>query len=113
MTETKVIKHDPENPNSGFTIENPYATKVRFITDATPEGFIEIPKITVFGILNFLYVGERTKNDGRCGFRSRAVSELNYWFNTKKTFKFWRKALRPLYDQHLFCLLYTSPSPRD
>jgi len=101
MTETKVIKHDPENPNSGFTIENPYATKVRFITDATPEGFIEIPKITVFGILNFLYVGERTKNDRRCGFRSRAVSELNYWFNTKKTFKFWRKALRPLYEQHL------------
>ena len=48
MTETKVIKHDPENPNSGFTIENPYATKVRFITDATPEGFIEIPKIKVF-----------------------------------------------------------------
>ena len=104
MTElkTKVIFNNPEDiQNSGYVIENPYETKVRFITDATPEGFIEIPKITVFGILNFLYVGERTKNDGRCGFRSRAVSELNYWFNTKKTFKFWRKALRPLYEQNL------------
>ena len=29
------------------------------------------------------------------------MSELNYWFNTKKTFKFWRKALRPLYEQNL------------
>ena len=99
--QTKVIMHDPENPNSGYTIENPYADKIKFITDATEEGFLEIPKITVFGILNFLYVGEATARDGRCGFRSRAVSELNYWFNTKKTFKFWRKSLRPLYDQIL------------
>ena len=40
-------------------IENPYETKVKFITDAVPEGFIEIPKITVIGLINFLYVGER------------------------------------------------------
>ena len=97
--ETKVILHDPENPNSGYTIENPYETKIRFITDAAPEGFIEIPKITVIGIINFLYVGEATERDGRCGFRSRAVSELNYWFNTKKTYRFWRKALRPMYEE--------------
>ena len=99
---TKITFDNPEDKkNSGFTIENPYADKIRFITDSNEEGFIEIPKITVFGILNFLYVGEATARDGRCGFRSRAVSELNYWFDTKKTFKFWRKALRPLYDQIL------------
>ena len=97
--QTKVILHNPENPNSGFTIENPYADKIRFITDATAEGFLDIPKLTVFGILNFLYVGEATARDGRCGFRSRAVSELNYWFNTKKTYRFWRKALRPMYEE--------------
>ena len=99
---TKITYHNPEDKeNSGFTIENPYADKIRFITDATEEGFIEIPKITVFGILNFLYVGENTERDGRLGFRSSAVCELNYWFNTKKTFKFWRKSLRPLYNQIL------------
>ena len=98
---TKVTFHNPEDPNSGYTIENPYADKIRFITDATEEGFLEIPKLTVFGILNFLYVGEATARDGRCGFRSRAVSELNYWFNTKKTYRFWRKSLRPLYNQIL------------
>ncbi|MCH2562983.1 MAG: hypothetical protein MK084_08840 [Prochlorococcus sp. ALOHA_A2.0_50] len=97
--ETKVVLHNPENPNSGYTIENPYATKIKFITDAVPEGFIEIPKITVIGLINFLYVGEATERDGRCGFRSRAVSELNYWFNTKKTYRFWRKALRPMYEE--------------
>ena len=96
---TKITFHNPEDKNSGFTIENPYADKIRFITDATEEGFIEIPKITVFGIINFLYVGEATARDGRCGFRSRAVSELNYWFNTKKTYRFWRKALRPMYEE--------------
>ena len=97
--ETKVVLHNPENPNSGYTIENPYATKIKFITDAVPEVFIEIPKITVIGLINFLYVGEATERDGRCGFRSRAVSELNYWFNTKKTYRFWRKALRPMYEE--------------
>ena len=55
--ETKVVLHNPENPNSGYTIENPYATKIKFIT------------------------------------------ELNYWFNTKKTYRFWRKALRPMYEE--------------
>ena len=100
---TKITFDNPEDKkNSGFTIENPYADKIRFITDPTHEhGYIEIPKITVFGILNFLYVGEATARDGRCGFRSRAVSELNYWFDTKKTYRFWRKSLRPLYDQIL------------
>tara|TARA_R100000234_G_scaffold93770_1_gene61969 strand:- start:67 stop:420 length:354 start_codon:yes stop_codon:yes gene_type:complete len=99
---TKITFDNPEDKkNSGFTIENPYADKIKFITDATEEGFIEIPKITVFGILNFLYVGEATARDGRCGFRSRAVSELNYWFDTKKTYRFWRKSLRPLYNQIL------------
>ena len=99
---TKITFDNPEDKkNSGFTIENPYADKIRFITDATAEGFLDIPKLTVFGILNFLYVGEATARDGRCGFRSRAVSELNYWFNTKKTYRFWRKALRPLYEQIL------------
>ena len=98
-TKTKVIKHDPENPNSGFTIENPYETKVRFSTPKlNKDGFIDIPKITVIGLINFLYVGENTDRDGRCGFRSRAVSELNYWVNTKKTYRFWRKALRPMYE---------------
>ena len=98
MPKTKVTFHNPEDPSSGYLIENPYADKVRFITDASAEGFIEIPKITVIGIINFLYVGESTERDGRCGFRSRAVSELNYWFNTKKTYRFWRKALRPMYE---------------
>ena len=97
--QTKVIVHNPENPNSGFTIENPYETKVKFITDAASEGFIEIPKITVIGLINFLYVGEGTERDGRLGFRQKAVSELNYWFNTKKTYRFWRKALRPMYEE--------------
>ena len=101
MPETKVTLNNPEDSNSGYTIENPYATKIKFITDAVPEGFIEIPKITVIGLINFLYVGENTDRDGRCGFRSRAVSELNYWFNTKKTYRFWRKSLRPLYNQIL------------
>ena len=98
--ETKVILHDPENPNSGYTIENPYETKVRFSTPKlNKKGYVDIPKITVIGIINFLYVGEATERDGRCGFRSRAVSELNYWFNTKKTYRFWRKALRPMYEE--------------
>ena len=99
MPETKVTFHNPEDPSSGYTIENPYETKIKFNTDAVPEGFIEIPKITVIGLINFLYVGENTEKDGRCGFRSRAVSELNYWFNTKKTYRFWRKALRPMYEE--------------
>ena len=98
---TKVTFNNPDDPNSGYMIENPYATKVKIHTDFVKEGFIEIPQLTLFGIMNFLYVGENTERDGRCGFRSRAVSELNYWFNTKKTFKFWRKALRPAYEQHL------------
>ena len=97
--QTKVIMHDPENPNSGYTIENPYATKIRFSTPKlNKEGYIDIPKITVIGLINFLYVGEGTERDGRLGFRSKAVSELNYWFNTKKTYRFWRKALRPMYE---------------
>ena len=29
---TKVTFHDPENSNSGYTIENPYETKIRFST---------------------------------------------------------------------------------
>ena len=86
---------------SGLLIENPFATKIKIQTDFVDEGFVEIPQITLFQIMNFLYVGENTGRDGRCGFRSRAVSELNYWFNTKKTFKFWRNALRPAYEQHL------------
>ena len=98
--ETKVILHDPENPNSGYTIENPYETKIRFSTPKlNKDGFIDIPKITVIGIINFLYVGENSESDGRLGFRQKAVSELNYWFNTKKTYRFWRKSLRPLYEQ--------------
>ena len=98
--ETKVIMHDPENPNSGYTIENPYETKIRFSTPKlNKDGFIDIPKITVIGIINFLYVGENTDRDGSCGFRSRAVSELNYCFNSKKTYRFWRKALRPMYEE--------------
>ena len=57
MPETKVTFHDPENPNSGYTIENPYETKVRFSTpNLNKEGFIDIPKITVIGLINFLYV---------------------------------------------------------
>ena len=97
--QTKVIMHDPENPNSGYTIENPYATKIRFSTPKlNKEGYIDIPKITVIGLINFLYVGEGTERDGRLGFRSKAVSELNYWFNTKKTYRFWRKALMPMYE---------------
>ena len=56
MPETKVTLNNPEDSNSGYTIENPYATKIKFITDAVPEGFIEIPKITVIGLINFLYV---------------------------------------------------------
>ena len=97
--QTKVIMHDPENPNSGYTIENPYATKIRFSTPKlNKEGYIDIPKITVIGLINFLYVGEGTERDGRLGFRSKAVSELNYWFNTKKTYRFWRKALRTMYE---------------
>ena len=100
--QTKVIMHDPENPNSGYTIENPYATKIRFSTPKlNKEGYIDIPKITVIGLINFLYVGEGTERDGRLGFRSKAVSELNYWFDTKKTYRFWRKSLRPLYNQIL------------
>ena len=101
MPETKVTFHNPDNPNSGYTIENPFATKVKIQTDFVDEGFVEIPQLTLFQIMNFLYVGERTGRDGNCGFRSRAVSELNYWFNTKKTYRFWRKSLRPLYNQNL------------
>ena len=103
--ETKVILHDPENPNSGYTIENPYETKIRFSTPKlNKDGFIDIPKITVIGIINFLYVGENSESDGRLGFRQKAVSELNYWFSNdkftcKKTYKFWRKALRPMYEE--------------
>ena len=40
MPETKVTLNNPEDSNSGYTIENPYATKIKFITDAVPEGFI-------------------------------------------------------------------------
>ena len=97
--QTKVTFNNPEDPNSGYTIENPYETKVRFSTpNLNKEGFIDIPKITVIGLINFLYVGEGTERDGRLGFRSKAVAELNYWFNTKKTYRFWRKALRPMYE---------------
>jgi len=99
MSETKVTFHNPEDPRSGYTIENPYETKIRFSTPKlNKEGYIDIPKITVIGLINFLYVGEGTDRDGRLGFRSKAVSELNYWFNTKKTYRFWRKALRPMYE---------------
>ena len=98
-TKTEVIFNNGKNTDNGYLIKNPYADKVRFITDATEEGFIEIPKITVIGLINFLYVGEDTERDGRLGFRSRAVAELNYWFKTKKTYRFWRKALRPMYEQ--------------
>ena len=101
MPETKVTFHNPDNPNSGYTIENPFATKVKIQTDFVDEGFVEIPQLTLLQIMNFLYVGEATARDGRCGFRSRAVSELNYWFDTKKTYRFWRKSLRPLYNQIL------------
>jgi len=100
MPETKVTFNNPEDSSSGYTIENPYETKVRFSTPKlNKEGYIDIPKITVIGLINFLYVGENTERDGRCGFRSRAVSELNNWFNTKKTYRFWRKALRPMYEE--------------
>tara|TARA_R100001015_G_C4478673_1_gene59867 strand:+ start:152 stop:490 length:339 start_codon:yes stop_codon:yes gene_type:complete len=93
---TKVTKTE-----SGLLIENPFATKVKIHTDFIDEGFVEIPQLTLFQIMNFLYVGENTERDGRLGFRSKAVSELNYWFNTKKTFKFWRNVLRPAYEEHL------------
>ena len=78
--QTKVTFNNPEDPNSGYTIENPYETKVRFSTpNLNKEGFIDIPKITVIGLINFLYVGEGTERDGRLGFRSKAVSELTFF----------------------------------
>ena len=50
--QTKVTFNNPEDPNSGYTIENPYESKVRFSTpNLNKEGFIDIPKITVIGLI--------------------------------------------------------------
>jgi len=96
---TKVVFHDPENPNSGYTIENPYATVQKIDTDLVDAGYVEIPVYSLLYILNYLYVGEKRPSKN-CWFRSKATKALNQWFETKQTYKFWRKNLRPLKDHY-------------
>ena len=77
-------------------INNPFEKKRKFHTE---EGTIEVPEITVIQILALLYAGEGTSRDGRLGMRQRAVRLLNSIFSSRRTYKFWRETLRPIYDE--------------
>ena len=96
---TKVVFHDPENPNSGYTIEHPYATVQKINTDLVEAGYVEIPVFQLLHILNFLYVGAK-RDPKKSFFTSKATRALNQWFQTKQTYKFWRKNLKPLKDHY-------------
>ena len=98
MTKTKVIFNNPEDPNSGYVIENPFATTQKFNTE---DGQIEIPVYCLIQIFSMLYAGERTGRDSSF-MRSDAVRALNKYFKTKNNYKFWRESLRPLYESEYY-----------
>ena len=94
---TKVIFNNPENiQNSGYVIENPYATTQTFNTE---EGPVEIPVYSLIRIFSMLYTGEGTKRDSSF-LRSGAVKALNRYFSCKHNYKTWREKLRPLKEQY-------------
>ena len=96
---TEVILHNGKNTDNGYTIKNPYATVQKINTDLVKAGFVEIPVFQLLHILNYLYVGEKRPSKN-CWFRSKATKALNQWFETKQTYKFWRKNLKPLKDHY-------------
>ena len=95
VKKTEVIYHNGKNTEDGYTIKDPYATVQKIDTDLVEAGFVEIPVFQLLHILTYLYVGEKRPSKN-CWFRSKAVNALNQWFETKQTYKFWRKNLRPL-----------------
>ena len=95
---TKVTFNDPENPNSGYMIENPYATVQTFNTE---NGKVNIPVYSLIRIFSMLYSGERTERDSSF-LRSGAVKALNQYFKCKHNYKFWRESLRPLYESEYY-----------
>tara|TARA_R100000278_G_scaffold62850_1_gene50831 strand:+ start:521 stop:832 length:312 start_codon:yes stop_codon:yes gene_type:complete len=97
-TKTEVLINNPEDPNSGYVIKNPYATKQTFNTE---DGRVEIPVYCLIQIFSMLYVGERTGKDSSF-MRSSAVKALNKYFKTKHNYKFWRESLRPLYESEYY-----------
>ena len=97
-TKTKDIVNNPEDPKSGYVIENPYATVQTFNTE---DGTVEIPVYCLIQIFSMLYVGERTGRDSSF-MRSGAVKALNRYFKTKHNYKFWRESLRPLYESEYY-----------
>ena len=95
---TEVLINNPDDPNSGYVIKNPYATVQTFNTE---DGRVEIPVYCLIRIFSMLYVGERTGRDSSF-MRSSAVKALNKYFKTKKSYKFWRESLRPLYESEYY-----------
>ena len=94
---TKVIFNNPEDiQNSGYVIENPYATTQTFHTE---NGAVEIPVYSLIRIFSMLYVGEGSKRDTPF-LRSGAVKALNRYFSCKHNYKTWREKLRPLKEQY-------------
>ena len=99
QTKTEVIFNNGKNADNGYLIKNPYATKQKIDTDLVEAGFVEIPVYQLLHILSYLYVGEKRPSKN-CWFRSKATKALNQWFETKQTYKFWRKNLRPLKNHY-------------
>ena len=97
-TKTEVIFNNGKNTDNGYVIKNPFATKQTFNTE---DGRVEIPVYSLIRIFSMLYAGERTGRDSSF-LRSSAVKALNQYFKTKKTYKFWRETLRPLYESDYY-----------
>ena len=95
---TKVTFDNPENPNSGYLIENPFATVQTFNTE---NGKVNIPVYSLIRIFSMLYSGERTGRDSSF-LRSGAVKALNQYFKCKNNYKTWREKLRPLYESEYY-----------
>tara|TARA_Y100000052_G_scaffold5195_1_gene4726 strand:+ start:203 stop:520 length:318 start_codon:yes stop_codon:yes gene_type:complete len=96
---TEVIFNNGKNADNGYLIKNPYATVQKIDTDLVEAGFVEIPVFQLLHILNFLYVGAK-RDSKKSFFTSKATRALNKWFETKQTYKFWRKNLKPLKDHY-------------
>ena len=97
-TKTEVIFNNGKNPDNGYVIKNPYATKQTFNTE---DGKIEIPVYDLIRIFSMLYAGENTKRDTPF-LRSTAVKVLNKYFSCKHNYKTWREKLRPLYESEYY-----------
>ena len=97
-TKTEVLINNPEDPNSGYVIKNPYATVQTFNTE---DGKVDIPVYCLIQIFSMLYAGERTGRDSSF-MRSGAVKALNRYFSCKHNYKTWREKLRPLYESEYY-----------